>query len=766
MGFLFKTLLFLYTGFIAYASFASETILVKEGKIQCVIITSTSPSGCVKYATKELADNLMRITGNKPEIKRASTNSKIPLVKFAEGKQAILIGESVYTKNLNISPEKLAGDGFVIKTFPGGIAIVGSDDHENPKRFRLVYNRYPAAVGTLYGVYFFLEQLGFRWFYPNPKFDVIPDKKTIMLPELNVRKEPFFEYRFAYGYSPWRRKVGYGGVVDPWSTRHTFEKTVNVKKKYPHLKGFHFQHPGVIDAIKIEAENLLKKRTPVGRKFFLVIPPDAYLDGCKCAICKKYKTPERGAKGLLSDYVGKAVVETANHVKDLVPEGKIVYCAYERYRLPPLKIKKLPENVVVLFTVPRAPFYDAQKKQEAWNEIMQWSKLKPSKAYFCRYSQNFLKLTPSFVPNLLAEDIRRMKKAKESGKLNICGEMSFGSLRPDKPYSWWFHLNEYFTAKLLWDPTLSVDTLLKDYCSQFFGPGATPMESFFKRLEELYFNPKERFLYSNTTIKELDVLLNAARKLTKGTKYEKNFDYINQGFDLVRKIKSQRKSSNKTNHPKNDLILYLSFEHNKGGKTKDASGKQHSTINVKETVGILGKALHFDGKSSAIVLKKGISLRGDYSFSLWIKPSNTSFKKTQNLLGPNCWKRHYLGIVHGVIAMKHRRPGKNSSRNRSFLKAKSSEIKPGKWTHIAATFSKENGMAIYINGVLTALDPSMNLPSQYGIRIIGAGGRKSPSHLSYFFGGDIDELKIYKRELSIGEINKYYQQIINKRKSK
>jgi hypothetical protein len=489
---------------LLHAQVDSTTDIVEDGKMNAVIVIGEDGRGCVRFAAKELSRYIKKICGTAPKIKVAPKETDESLPDFVKGKIPILVGESVYVRNLGLKPNNLGADSFFLKISKENIVVAGKDDSV----FNLNYDKWPSSTGTLYGVYYLLEMMGCRWFYPISKLEVTPENKTIALPPTDVVKRPYFEYRFAYGDYLWRRKLGYGGIVDPWATRHTFSQTIKIKRKYPRIfeNGVHFHHSGVIDAIANEAIAFLKKREPVGKKYFLMIPSDGYKP-CECEKCKPFTTPERGVYGSLSDYVGSAVVEVAKKAS-CANEGKIVYCAYENYTLPPLKIKKLPKNVVLLLALGRARFNSAKEKKRVWSIIDAWRRLSPSKVYFCRYYNDFLKLTPSFAPHLISEDIKRMKDYAKNGLMNICGEMNFGGIKPTHPYAWWFCINEYVTAKLLWDPDLSVDALLQDYYSKFFGSAAKPMSQFFKRLEDLFYDEKECYLYSTNLMNILKKLKN------------------------------------------------------------------------------------------------------------------------------------------------------------------------------------------------------------------------------------------------------------------
>jgi hypothetical protein len=346
-----------------------------------------------------------------------------------------------------------------------------------------------------------------------------------------------------------------------------------------------------------------------------------------------------------------------------------------------------------------------------------------------------------------------MKEYKENGKLNIGGEMNFGAVKPNHPYAWWFCLNEYVTAKLLWNPELSIDSLLQDYYDKFFGPASVPMKKFFTRLEKLYFTPKECYLYSVPVINELDEYLSKAKKLAKGTNYQKNVGFIDNSFNDIRMLRKKVELQSPSEIKEQKLAVYLPFDEGKGEITNDlARNKKCKIVNGKWIKGIKGSALNFSGNKSMVIMPRLSLATTDYSIEMWIKPKEITFNRLQYLIGPRCWDRHLLCIRNGKLNLLHRCSTGSYGISVTSISAETDEIKPEIWYYIVATFSKTNGMTLYVNGVLVAFDPAKKRPSDFGVNLIGAGGRKSLNDTKGFFNGCIDEVRIYRREMQPNEI--------------
>lgn len=760
-------LFFLLFGFSCFSE-SQGSLLFENGKSKCFIAIDESAGPVIKTAAAELQFYLGKMGGDKVDIVKIPSCPNVTLQEFVNEHQAILLGDNIYTRQAGLNPTMLPGDGFRLKTIPFALIIAGNDDNF----FDYNYDWAPGSAGTLYGVYYFLEKLGCRWYLPIKIGEIIPATPDIRIQPMDISKAPYFEYRFKTNHYKWRRHTGYGGTVDPWSTRHTFTQTIDFAKKYGKTHpeyfsqgtgGIALRHSGVTAAITREAITFFTDpKRLAGKKYFAVNPVDSWT-GCQCELCKKLETAERGEKGILSDYVGEAVLEVAKKLKEKNINYPIVYCAYEKYLLPPLNINRFPDNVVVLFAGGARYSPDANINNKAWNIIEQWGELQPRRFYFNFYSQFLCKLTPSFVPHLIDRDIKKMKLFRESGKLFIGGEMDFGALDEKHPYLWWFALNEYVTGKLLWDPDRNVDEILDDFYINFFGPSASvPMKKFFTRLEELYMNDKECYMYSLKTLDELDALLKEAAIAGKTTEYASRIKYIDNAFDSLRCIRRKIKSEDCVSD-KAEPILYISG--NSLPLKDECSGQLLKTAGVNLVDGVNGLAMEFSGDNSFVQLPSIQMKHTDYSIEMWIKPSDGIAVKKQYLLGSEAYDRHVLLIAKGELVLQHRIPASSYAGSIIRFAVPNIDIPTGSWTYVAATFSNNDGMSIYINGKLSAIDIVQNKPPELTsiMYLLGAAGHSGITDLTGFWKGSIDEVKIYRRELSATEINNNFNKILKLR---
>lgn len=751
--------------FVVFAScvLAEGFTIFENGQYKALIALSPKASRTARFAAQELASELKRATNKDIQIKPADISAKT-----FEGKKVIFVGESAFTKSLGLDFSKLKSDGFFIDVDSDYLVIAGRDD----KVFDVDVDKAPGSAGTLYGVYKVLEDLGFRYFYPEPSTWVTPSSGKLVLKNTKQKHEPYFRYRMAFGEPLWRRRAGFGADCDPWSTRHTFLQTIKFADKYlaehpeyftidnegKRTKSIALGHSGVSEVVAKEAEEFFRTRQPESKREFLVIPNDGHFY-CYCEECAKKVDNSRGQAGQWSDYVMQAAIEIAKKTAVKYPQYPIVYCAYNNYRLPPLKTGKLPANIRVLIAQSRDLLRDEKNRKKEYKLVEDYQRLEPEEVFFCRYLGNTLnKTTVNFMPHLISEDVKMMKKLNESGKALIGGEMNFSSHNRKIKQSYYYHLTAYITAKLLWNPDADVDEILNDYYEKFYGPAAETMKKIFTILEEKHMGDDEHFVYSLKTIEQLEALFAEAKKLASAKPYSRNMEFVEKGFSSVRMLKGKLKASGANTNLTEKLVCLMKFDENSGSETKSVNGKYKALLrNTKWVKGLEGSALYFNGSDAYALFTPPLSLNSaDYSVGVWLKPSEVTFGKKMTLLGPTSWGRRLLMLDNAKFVMQHRlRKGRHYNETVRRVSGGSFD-RTEQWHHIVGTFSEKNGMSLYLDGELLAFDAEQKSPSGYPWHIIGAEGRKSQNDPVNFYKGALDDLRFYSRELSLAEVKELY----------
>jgi hypothetical protein len=212
---------------------------------------------------------------------------------------------------------------------------------------------------------------------------------------------------------------------------------------------------------------------------FMVDPMDfgGANDGrCRCERCnalrKKYPCKDD------SEIIWKVIVNVTESIKSKYP-GKFISTLVYPPKLEIPKYVKIPDNVRVRICIigPGALPTPKLAKSEL-NIVKHWSKVlgnnkPPLWTYQCRAAfGRQLPGVPETYPHLI------------SGFLTSYRNYIAGMYFEQEHFSHTCrNLDAYIAAKLLWNPNLDIDALLKDYFKSYYGPGAEPARKLFQRLE-------------------------------------------------------------------------------------------------------------------------------------------------------------------------------------------------------------------------------------------------------------------------------------------
>jgi hypothetical protein len=191
---------------------AAELTLARDGKPAATIVIAGEPTRVAQFAAYELQWHVRAISG-----------AELPIVRDdapAEGTR-ILVGASSATAGLGLGDRDFGAQEYLVRCFPDTLVLMGRD-HED--RGVVTYEAIPApeAVatwpgiwdeqGTLYAVYDFLERsCGVRWFNPTEAGTILPAAATLAVAVQEVRRAPFFRYRYA-AYPPSEQYDAYTGL--------------------------------------------------------------------------------------------------------------------------------------------------------------------------------------------------------------------------------------------------------------------------------------------------------------------------------------------------------------------------------------------------------------------------------------------------------------------------------------------------------------------------------------------------------------------------
>lgn len=412
----------------------------------------------------------------------------------------LLVGKSTLTAQRNLKiPDGLTPqrreEGFLISSRENSLALAGNDSGP--------YH------GTEYAVYDLLERLGVRWFMPGEFGEVVPQKSTLTIGELNVTQKPDFIQRNWWLHTTpemlaletrWkiRNKMNPDNMfaVPGDSSVRNFVAASELAKTEPELfaKGFdgsinvnlpNLTNPKSVQIAAEKAKEYFRKNPNEGS---LGIAPD---DGLPRDFNLETVKRNQG----FSDLTGREGVPTemsnteewiewvnavTREVNKEFPDRIISTNGYSTRNMAPFGVDINP-NISIMFAAIWSDTLHAYDDPKSWQMVRQgqllkrWAQLN-DKVWVYNYDYTMLVtgLTPLPQTRKLARDMPLMKK---------WGVVGFN----DETRNIWAErgiTTKYIKARLEWDADADVKALLEDYFAKWYGAAAKPSRAFWDALEE------------------------------------------------------------------------------------------------------------------------------------------------------------------------------------------------------------------------------------------------------------------------------------------
>lgn len=474
---------------------ARQIELVKNGKSLYTIIISKSASQTDSAAAYDLQKYISEITGAILPVK----NDDIKESSFE-----IVIGKNSRSKNIDIT-QITGGDGFCIKTEGNKIYFLGG-----------------AKKGTINAIYTFIEKyLNCRMYSSRVK--VIPAKKTIELPVIDITENPAFEYRSMSAYEhlndeycKWHKladkkdKSTWGLFVHTFTTLMPPSKYFKEHPEYYALRnGIRVDEEPCLsnpEVLKIMTEELRRRIKENPDAEIWSVSQNDNFSCCQCPECKALDDREGSASGSVINFVNKIAREFPDKIistlayqysrkapKTLIPEKNvnIMLCSIECYRTTPLAADTADGS----FT----------------KDLIEWSKL-TSNIFLWDYIVQFTNFISPF-PNLqvLQPNIQLFAKHKA----NMIFEQGTESEGAE-----FNQLRTYLISKLIWNPYLNVDSLMNDFLDGYYGNAGRHIRTYINLMKnELIKSGAKLWIYGNPIESMKDYL---AENLM--TEYNRIFD--------------------------------------------------------------------------------------------------------------------------------------------------------------------------------------------------------------------------------------------------
>ncbi len=551
---------------------AALTLIDPHGVVPDIFIDSraTSPE---KFAAQELRQYLQKITGREIVLRTDLWIKERPVGKF------IAVGKNRFTDDIDTS--SLATEQYLVDVSNDRLAIVGGRDRQR---------------GVLYGVYDLLEQLGVRWYRPEPWGEHVPKRDTIAFPlGRKVSKVPDYAYRstLAGGFTRnaeatvdqnewaalWALRHRLNGP-DPGSDPrtggnvslhfdHIYYQYVPVEEyfdKHPEYfclyKGERrrqmpgaatrpdnptglqlcLSNPGLQELFAQKIIALARSQSDLASVSFSATPNDA-CPFCECDACKAMDDPKDPES--MTNRVCAFTNIVARKLAQAVPGARISLNAYSTWTSPPTIIDRMEPNVLIHIALINgwSDYTKSFLSREAnWNQparesFRRWKELGVSEIYTYEYWSGYGWPGPLPLAHTMADRLRAYRQFNVRGVYNEA-HPSWG------PQG----LDLYLCAQLLWNPDLDVARELELYYTNYYGPAAKPMRAYHEALMRalaesptpVYSGGRGMYLVMKPALlDETAASLQQARELVRGNAlYERRLAGVVAGHEFASRVRN------------------------------------------------------------------------------------------------------------------------------------------------------------------------------------------------------------------------------------
>ncbi|MCF7853715.1 MAG: DUF4838 domain-containing protein [Candidatus Pacebacteria bacterium] len=275
--------------------------------------------------------------------------------------------------------------------------------------------------------------------------------------------------------------------------------------------------------------------------YFPVVPNDGW-GFCKCPECEALMNPDEKdsphfANGWLSDYWFNFVNKVAREVKKTHPDKYIATLSYAGYAKTPSF--PLEDTIAVQVCMGVRHPTDHPTQGHEWNILRNWLDKLPGDQVFLWLYYTFPRESAGdgrhwhCFPGFFMHHIGAIFKEYE--RLGCQGPFFNG---------WGEDINTYITLKMLNDTTLSVDDILTDFYTDYYGAAAPPMRKLYSMMEDLFSNPDYYppgrrgqnpdvawgFLGTHERMETMRGLLQQAREMAVTDQQRKRIDIFDAGI--------------------------------------------------------------------------------------------------------------------------------------------------------------------------------------------------------------------------------------------
>jgi hypothetical protein len=566
----------------AFAADKKPILTLIDANITPRILVAPSATESEKYAALELAQYLGKMSGK--AIEPITSDDSL---ESSAASPLIVVGH--HPLNQDLQPGQLELEESVISIEPNRVRIVGGKQEPIASTVRNQKVTFVRDRGTLYGVYNFLDDLGVRWYRPDPWGEYVPQKNEIVLEQGRTVDRPAFKYRMGANLYRWwtDQTPEQREWIARWIARNRINTESNptrldwaggkygVRAVHSHFSylspgKFFKDHPeyfALIDGKRVNNKQLclsnptvekivgnaivaMAKREP--HIDFFPLDPNDGMGYCECEPCRAMDDPNLLARNGRDKRLGNASMSNrvnifnnkiAKRLAEEVPGKGAVWLAYLTFSEVPTKITKFEPNALVAPASIAAAYGDYSK---LLNDPTSSGNVNLKELYE-GYSKTGAKMGAHeywlggwwYGPMPLLTVMKdRLTNYRKYGVEWVYSETHS---------SWGPHgLITYMYARLLWNPDLDIEKELEEYCRNFYGPAAAPMLEYHRMLEKASLEGKPWFhlgvrlgnLFMNDTLVErMGTLMDQATTAVKGQQpYERRVNGDWAGYEVVRRF--------------------------------------------------------------------------------------------------------------------------------------------------------------------------------------------------------------------------------------
>ncbi|ULQ56148.1 DUF4838 domain-containing protein [Flavihumibacter rivuli] len=461
----------------------SQNLLLAEGKKTGFgLVLPERPTAYEEKAAKVFADYFQKVTG-----------ASIPMVPKKQHHQAMVISIG-HTKYLDNPSTFSTPESFRIRTKPGRLLIEGE------------------GRGVVFAVYHFIEQyLGCRKYDQGPAL-VMPKDKLELTAGLDIRESPAFIYREAYfpimadeEYRDWHRLHRLDDHWGLWG--HSFEQLLPAADYFrDHPEYFALTGKGRNPAqlcLSNEAVFRIIKKVLAERiaawpdaRYWSISPNDSPIY-CECEQCSKTDAKEGGPQGSLVNFVNRLAAAFPGHQFSTLA---YTYSAHPTRQLKPARnVSIMLSSIDALRTY---PFYQEPTARPFCKDLEGWKEKTPN-IFVWDYCTQFTNYLSPF-PNLYCLQ-PNYKYLQEKGVKGVFAQGS-GADHSDLA-----ELKAYLIARLLWQPSVLVDSIVHDFLEGYYGKAGLFIQQYLEQMDNALIETKAALDIYGNPVNEVGRFLSPAR---------------------------------------------------------------------------------------------------------------------------------------------------------------------------------------------------------------------------------------------------------------